>query len=445
LRPEDVAEIVLQVLKGKLDATEKSLLDQVAKGSLSRNVCHLSSMMQDFRQPIAPEKQVKKAQELFKTACEVDATDAEAVLKFVKKICREIKKTFTESDFLKNRLNREQRHKKGLDISKRRYNKLFRFLGRFEDKLNVYVLEQRKYEATLISKSSLASKIVQKDFSASKDAACFIAYFTARCNRRSEFTNKSQDKPFDDVSKMLLDRFKKNSCREGWRAIAHVMPDIEVVENLDDKDKIQLYAMWLKILANVADLLKQTWEASKFDRTTMIVHRGDDSSTWNALAGAWNTARKNFISLTFALGAEKNLDKVCFGKVLRLMAADVAHWHRSSGGNLEPDTQVWANLPAPWDVFSGEAECSKKKVQSVCDKFGIDAVKKGWIAPVQNRKTVEFKPTPELVHGVVVSNPELAIVLKKAGWFSGKYATAVNYDVNVVRDEFGYAKEAVSM
>jgi hypothetical protein len=31
-----------------------------------------------------------------------------------------------------------------------------------------------------------------------------------------------------------------------------------------------------------------------------------------------------------------------------------------------------------------------------------------------------FRPTPELVHGVSVGHPELARVLKKLGFFSGK-------------------------
>ena len=436
LRPEDIAEMILKVLD-PLTSVETNLLKQVSKHSISRGLFLATSMMQSFREPVVPHKQVNRAQELFTSAYKVDATDAEAVLKLIKHISNEIRKTFSENDFIDDRLNREDRLLNGLDISRRRYNKLFRFLARFEKKLNTYILEQKKFDATLISKSSLASKITKSDFFASTNAACFIAYYVARCNRRSMFTNTSQDKSFDKLSKMLLDRFKANPCREGWRAIAHVMPDIEVIKNLHDDDKFQLYTKWLEILADVADLLKQTWRVSQFDRMTMIVNRGDDSSTWNILAGAWNSARKSYISLLFALGLEEQLENVCFGKVMRLMAADVVMWHRSSGGNLDPDTQVWANLPAPWEVFTENATCTKSTVQLTCEKFKVDPIAKGWIAPVSNRKPVEFKPTPELVHGVAISNPKLATVLRKAGWFSGKKATSINEDVHVERDDYG--------
>ena len=50
---------------------------------------------------------------------------------------------------------------------------------------------------------------------------------------------------------------------------------------------------------------------------------------------------------------EEILDRICLGKVLRLMAADVAAWHRLAGGGLDPDTQVWNDLPLPWEVISG--------------------------------------------------------------------------------------------
>ena len=50
---------------------------------------------------------------------------------------------------------------------------------------------------------------------------------------------------------------------------------------------------------------------------------------------------------------------------------------------------------------------------------GLDPEKSGWIAP-RVHGVAEFKPTPELVHGVTVSNPFLATVLKRHRYFSGK-------------------------
>jgi hypothetical protein len=111
---------------------------------------------------------------------------------------------------------------------------------------------------------------------------------------------------------------------------------------------------------------------------------------------------------------------MCPGKVPRLIAADVAFWHRRSGGGLHEDTAVWKELPRPWEVITGEENCPKSLVDDVCAKHGLDPVKSGWSAPRPGRTVERFTPTPELVHGVVVASPLLASVLRKAGVFSGK-------------------------
>ena len=158
-------------------------------------------------------------------------------------------------------------------------------------------------------------------------------------------------------------------------------------------------------------------------RDTMIVKRGNDSSTWNSTAGAWNKARDNWMNLIYALGLDYILDDLCFGKALRLMAADVAAWHRSAGGGLEPNTVVWNEIPLPWEIFNGSKSCNKEKVVKACKKAGLDPEKSGWIAP-REVKVSEFRPTPELVHGVTVYNPFLATVLKRHKYFSGKTGKA---------------------
>jgi hypothetical protein len=90
-------------------------------------------------------------------------------------------------------------------------------------------------------------------------------------------------------------------------------------------------------------MLKEVWERNNINRETMIVRRGNDSNTWNNTAGAWDKARASWIALLQAMGMTEELDSMCFGKVLRLMAAEVASWHRLSGGELEQDTK---DLPA---------------------------------------------------------------------------------------------------
>ena len=67
-----------------------------------------------------------------------------------------------------------------------------------------------------------------------------------------------------------------------------------------------------------------------------------------------------------SMGMEVELDALCFGKVLRLMAADVARWHQLSGGGLDPNTFVWSELPLPWEVLSGDATCTRQQVEEVC-------------------------------------------------------------------------------
>lgn len=446
-RPEDVAELVITAIGEELTRPQRRVVDKVARSSLRRVVQLFTSMAEDFRRPVAPTRQAAKACELFATASAhtlsaEECLDAERVWAFIELLSTEIMKVPGRNSFKVDRLNRANRKEFGLDHSRRRYNKLFRFLLRFERKLSTYRMEQRKYEASRLAKSGLATHIAWEDFKTSPDAAAFVAYYSARLNRRSVFTNKKQDRAFDEMSKMLLERFKAAPTERGWRAIAHVMPDVEVVSQLRDADKVNLLAAWMIALRDIADLLRSIWERSRFDRAQMIVKRGDDSSTWNALAGAWNASRQGWLGLCHALGMSEMVDDLCFGKVMRLMAADVAAWHRHSGGSVEPDTLVWAALPPPWEVFSGAATCTRADVEAACRAHNVDPDKKGWTSPRSERRAVAFRPTPELVHGVAVDHPELAVMLRKARWFSGKAVRPMANDTppfTVHRDEFGSA------
>src|SRR5262249_27657908 len=96
----------------------------------------------------------------------------------------------------------------------------------------------------------------------------------------------------------------------------------------------------------------------------------------------------------------------------------------------------------PWQVLSGELECSRALVESVCRKHGADPIKNGWTAPRPGRKIHAFQATPELVHGVTVASPDLALLLRKAGWFSGKFSVPVDRPVIGRRDIHGVADAA---
>jgi hypothetical protein len=391
-RPEDVADHIFELLKHDLNKGEKSCLQQAAQGSLRQSFSSYTSMLQDFTAPVGLQRQVAKAMDLFITAylMETQACDRpEAVEQFLRHISQEIHKSFGGNDFKVDRLNRQARIECGIEISKRRYNKLFRHLARMEAKLNKLIGELKKLMFTKIGKSGLAHLLSQEDFVKDRESACFIAYCVARSNLRSEFTIYGQQRPYDEIADMLFQRCRHNLKASGW-AIAHAYPTQEVLAHLSDQHKGELLGRWYKILEEVAQLLKVVWERSNIDRSTMVVHRGNDSTTWNHTASAWNTARNNWISLLYAMSAEEILQSICFGKVLRLMAADVVAWHYSAGGQLDPDTAVWSELPLPWEVLSGQQSCTLGMVESICRKHHVDPEKKGWTVPRPSGQPVAF-------------------------------------------------------
>ncbi len=437
-RPEDVAEMVIELTKDSLTTKERLLLEKATKGSLARNVFGYTSMLQEFAEVKGAGKQIAKAIEIFKLNNKNKSNynnqkDIEGFINFASPI---IRKTAGKNDFKADRLNKSQRKEGGLDLSKRNYNKKWRLLTRIEEKLLTFIRESKKIEFQKIAKHGLAHSLDFTNFSSDMNTACFIAYYNSRCNLRSVFTNQGQDRPFDEISEMLLNRCKgeetkffdssrKSKTEEpnttNWWAISHIYTSQEVLSNLTDEQKGTLLGKWTTILQNIAELLDEVWTVSNINRETMVVKRGNNSTTWNNTAGAWNKARDNWMNLIYSLGLDFILEELCFGKVLRLMAADVVAWHFSAGGELDPNTEVWKNLPLPWEVFQNKAECNKELVIKYCKKAGLDPEKSGWIAP-RIHDVAEFKPTPELVHGVTVSNPFLATVLKRHKYFSGKNA-----------------------
>ena len=437
-RPEDVAEMVLAILKEDLSLAELKILEKASKGSLKRHLYSYTSMLQEFAVVVGAEKQIKKTIEIFKLL-DVKAFNylqVPAIEKFIKEVAPLINKDVGKNNFLTDRLNKSQRKELGLDISKRNYNKKWRLLKRLENKLLKIQRELRKVEFQKIAKHGIVHHLGFKEFCQDKNTACFIAYYNARCNLRSIFTNQSQTRAFDEISDMLFKRCKgeriiasglfnrqkivqHTTNQTNWLAIAHIYSSQEVLNNLSDAQKGQLLGKWTSIIQDIAKLLNEIWTKSSINRKTMIVQRGNDSTTWNNTAGAWNKARDNWMNLIYSLGMDYILDEICFGKVMRLMAGDVVAWHISSGGKLDPNTEVWNKLPLPWEVFERKATCDRNLVVTLCKKAGIDAEKSGWIAP-RIHGVSAFKPTPELVHGVEVSNPFLATILKKHKYYSGK-------------------------
>lgn len=427
LRPEDVADAIMQLVGDDLSKSEKHTLDKAAKGALSRTVGSYTSMAQSFAEAIGAGKQVKKAIELFKLDILVRSYDVvDNISDFINMVSPLIGKEPGSNNFKADRLNKEQRAAQGMDISKRAYNKRWRLLKRVEQRLQKFIYELRKNEFQLISKHGLAHRIDYAAFSQDVNTACFIAYYNARCNLRSAFTFHGQERPFDEICEMLLKRCNHTA---NWFAIAHIYATQPVLSHLHDEHKGQLIGAWTSVLQDIGAMLEDVWSKSHFYRRTMVVQKGNDSTTWNNTAGAWNKARENWIDLIFALGMEELLDEICFGKVMRLMAGDVAYIHNKLGHGLDPNTAIWHALPLPWEVIDGRAACDRGMIEVACRNANVDPEKSGWIAP-RERTVVKFSPTPELVHGVVVSNPFLATVLKKHKYFSGKNAQPLNRSKN---------------
>lgn len=420
-RPEDVAEMIVELTRGQLAIHELATLSKAANRSLKNSVYGYTSMLETFGKAIGADKQIKKAIEIFKIDEKENSGDysVDGIETFLKETSPLIHKKVGENNFKSDRLNKDLRKLAGLDISKRNYNKKWRLLKRIETRLQKFIHESKKIELQKIAKHGLSHTISFEDFSKDLNTACFIAYFNARSNLRSTFTNQSQERPFDEICEMLFNRCLKTSNETCWEAISYIYTDAKVLEHLNDEQKGKLLGKWMAILQELSEFLEELWDKNDIYRKTMAVKKGNDSTTWNNTAGAWNKARDNWMNLIYALDLDFILDDICFGKVMRLMAADVIAWHLSDGGKIDPNTEVWNVVPLPWEVFQERAFCNKEMIIRACKEAGIDPEKSGWIAP-RTHGISEFKPTPELVHGVTVSNPFLAKILRQNKYFSGK-------------------------
>ncbi|MFI6445750.1 hypothetical protein [Kitasatospora sp. NPDC050543] len=426
-RPEDVAQLVqdLHAARGtRLDQATEAALAKAAQHSLRRLWHGYTSMREDFARPVGAQRQLARAASLFTDVPSLpdgagdDPAQIEAV---IRRAGGEIARAYGQNDFGADRLDRAERAEAGLgQLSKRQYNKRFRLLCRMEAKLARLIHEQRRREVTVTGKGALAHTLPFELFAADPDTAAFIAYVTARGYMRSIFTNGRQRQVYDEVAGALFQRLLAQPEQTCWSAVAHVHPTAAVLERMSDEDLAQLLARWNRFLRAVAELLEDAWDRCPLERDTMIVRRGNDSSTWNQAAQAWNTARSHWFALLTELGRVDVLDRLCPGKVPRLMAADVAYWHRISGGGLHPDTYVWAELPLPWETLRGEKECPRTLVEEVCARHGVDPVAGAWTTARPSVEAVAFRRTPELVHGVAVADPLMASAMRSAGIFSGK-------------------------
>lgn len=445
-RPEEVAELILRWQGDEMSPRERSILDRAAGRSLARGAHKVSSMLDDFSRPVPLDDKVTRANVLFdrpklsvrKLSVE-EAADLGSVQDWLQELAWSLGMRSGRTDFKYDRLDRASRRGADIELSKRQYNKLFRFVGRFEDRVRRYQKEMRKYRLKRVGKAGLAHRLDLEAFSRSATAAAFVSYFTARQGLRSEFTVGSQQRPFDEIAAMLMKRAERDPATS-WYAIAHVYPAKTVLRKLSEVEKGALLGQWYVVLEDAGELLAELWSRLDVEPSTMVVRRGMDSSTWNDTASAWNQARRHWFALVHALGVDAFFEEAMPGKAMRLMAADVVAWHRAVGGRTDPQTEVWAALPKPWQVLRGEQGCSRTMIESQCRRVGVDPVRSGWTAPFEAASVSTYRPTPELVHGVEVSSPGLARALRAAGVFSGRPLRRRAPEALVRRDVYGFAE-----
>ncbi|WBB52389.1 hypothetical protein [Verrucosispora sp. WMMD573] len=418
-RPEEVAHLVLRVVGGQLGLRDRMALGRAARAASRWN--GWSSMSADFARPVGGARQIDAAARLFELPRDgIDPDDPVSLLDFSVRLSESLGAVDpARLDFLRDRLNREGRAAAGIELSKRQYNRRFRVTQRLSAKADRLAVEQTKRHLTMVARAGFAGSIERDAFLADRWAGCFVAYLTAKRKLRREFTLSGRDNPYDGIADLLFKHCAANPATDWWM-IAQAHPTPAVLARLTDAQRGELLGRWWATMCQVASLLKRVWVASEFDRATMIVRRGNDSSTWNLLCGAYNAARAAWIATLDASGSLGLLEASCPGKAMMLIAADLAAWHRSTGGGLHPDVGVWARLPLPWDVLDGTTACTRTDVETACADGGVDPVTSGWAGPKPLSAVGVFRPTPELVHGVSIVDPLWASMLRAGGAFSGK-------------------------
>lgn len=416
--PEDVARIILTGNK----VWPAGLKHELSRVAAARPAWRWSSMPDDFERPDDCSAQIESVRRVFGySRVAADPADPGQVTAFIMAMGR-LTGGWQPGDDFRRRLNRERRDllfAPGSPCASRRgYNRRIRALRNLEDKCRRMEEGLAFRRLVLIGRSGFACDVPLERFRADPAAACFIAYYAARKNRRRLFTLAGKENPVDRAADIML-RHLLASQGTDFGMLAMACPQPEVLARLGDGERGALMGRWRAVMRDTAEQLRGAWPEG-VDRLSMTVRQGMDSSTWNTMAQAYNAARAGWLNCVTASGAAALLEPCCPGKVMRLMAADLAWWHRASGGDVDPDTKVWAFLPLPWDVIDGTAACTRADVEAACAEHGVDPEARGWTAPRARGAVAEFTPTPELVHGVTVTDPAWAALLRRAGAFSGK-------------------------
>ncbi|MGI5176250.1 hypothetical protein ACQEVZ_07985 [Dactylosporangium sp. CA-152071] len=303
-------------------------------------------------------------------------------------------------------------------VSVRTYRRAVRAVLHLQQRTEVLGAERDREASVAFGKARLAYLVTEEDFVACPATAAFTAYYVARLNMRTLFTSGRQARPMDTLAEQLLAAALSSPACRPW-VLASVLTRWSVLDRLDDTQCGRLMGLYYEQLAASARALRRAYDVRR-DPTHMIMRAGDDSSTWNSASRAFNQARTGWLNLTRGLGYDDVIEASCPGKVPALVAADVAAWHRLEGRDQHADVQVWADLPVPWDVVLGDDSCDADLVRQACRRHGVDPEATGWTQPYRQGMTELPAPARDLVHGVTVSSPLLAGLLRETGVFSGQ-------------------------
>jgi hypothetical protein len=423
-RPEDVDLILASSPAHTFKPDELRALREASRWASEH---HWSSMSDDFERAMTCRHALESAVAVFKLSAGPamwylgrDSSDAGQMLEVVEFLGSSIGWQPGE-DWLADRFTARKRrewaetmHKHVLP--KRQYNRRVRVLLSLESHARRMQVRQGQRRLVLASHSGLAHTITREEFRKDPQVAAFIAYYVARKNQRRQFSLDGRGNSVDTLAVMLMQRVL-DAPEANWPTLARAYSDASVLARLTQEQTGQLMGQWSALMATCAQELERIWPTlGEVNREMMVVRRGMNSSGWNETAGAYNAARQGWISCLVAAGMGQFLDTYCPGKVMRLMAADLVRWH---GGQVDPNTYVWAHLHLPWLVIAGRRICTRTAIEIMCEQAGLNPVKTGWTGPRAHGEVADFKPTPELVHGVTVADPAWAAVMRRAGVFSG--------------------------
>lgn len=96
---------------------------------------------------------------------------------------------------------------------------------------------------------------------------------------------------------------------------------------------------------------------------------------------------------------------------------------------------MFGALPKAWDVVAGREELGRQRIEDVAASLSIEAEGSGWVGPRAPVAAEMPEAEPATVHGVVIADPALAVILRKHGVFSGGAVRDISSLEGIVRAE----------